>query len=313
MAIDRLTRENLHGVWAAISTPFDERDRFDEESFRENVRRLAASRVDGIYTTDSDGEFYAIEFEEFQRIVDAFADETRRLGVPSQVGVTWSHTQGMLDRLRHAAARGILGAHVGHPYFMDMTPESYRQFWLDVAAAVPADFALIHYNTPRVHNYQYGPDYAILAGLVPNLVGTKHTGSSLPEFLTLMQDAPQLAHFTGEHVFTPYMMFGARGVYSSFTSFNAPYMVAWYRECFNGDWEAARHRQRRVHAFAELKRAVFGKGNYHAILHKAVAAASDFLVGNHLTRRPYLPVSDAAVAEFRRRVDEEFPDLVWRP
>ena len=26
---ERLTRENLHGVWAAIATPFDDDDRFD--------------------------------------------------------------------------------------------------------------------------------------------------------------------------------------------------------------------------------------------------------------------------------------------
>ena len=83
-----LTRKNLHGVWAAISTPFDEHDRFDEGALRENMRRLHAARVHGIYTTDSDGEFYAIELDEYRRIVDVFADEAQRLGVPTQVGVT---------------------------------------------------------------------------------------------------------------------------------------------------------------------------------------------------------------------------------
>ena len=37
---ERLTRDNLAGVWAALPTPFDERDRFDEESFRENVHHV---------------------------------------------------------------------------------------------------------------------------------------------------------------------------------------------------------------------------------------------------------------------------------
>ncbi len=71
---ERLTRENLHSVWAAIATPFDEDDRFDEARFRENLRRLHAAGVHGIYTTDSDGEFYAIELDEFKRIVDVFDD-----------------------------------------------------------------------------------------------------------------------------------------------------------------------------------------------------------------------------------------------
>jgi len=187
---ERLTRENLHGVWAAIATPFDQDDRFDEDVFRENLRRLHAAGVHGIYTTDSDGEFYAIELDEFKRIVDVFADETQRLGIPAQVGVTWCNTRGMIDRLRYAAARGILGAHVGHPFFMPMTPQSYHAFWRDMQRAVPNWFALIHYNTPRVHNYQVGDDYAVPLREIPNLVGTKHVDSDVGEFLTLMARAP---------------------------------------------------------------------------------------------------------------------------
>jgi 4-hydroxy-tetrahydrodipicolinate synthase len=308
-----LTRENLRGVWAAIATPFDERDRLDEESFRENVRRLAAAGVDGIYTTDSDGEFYGLEIDEFKRLVDIFAAEAARIGIPTQVGVTWTNTAGMVDRIRHAADRGILGAHVGHPYFMDMTPESYRQFWLDIADAVPSEFALIHYNTPRVHNTQTGSDYAQLSELIPNLIGTKQATASFPEFLSITQQAPALAHFAGEHALVPFVMFGAAGVYSWLVNFNAPYMGAWYQECVAGNWKAATDRQVRVNAMSELKQAIFGPNNYHAILNKGMAAASDFLVGHHRTRRPYLPVSDAKVAEFRCRVEEDFPDLVWQP
>src|SRR5688500_2045101 len=90
---ERLTRENLGGVWAAVTTPFDTRDRFDGGVLRENIRRLAAAGVHGAYVTDSDGEFYAIELDEYREIVDVFADEAQRVGLPTQVGVTWSHTR----------------------------------------------------------------------------------------------------------------------------------------------------------------------------------------------------------------------------
>lgn len=309
---ERLTRENLHGVWAAIATPFDERDRFDEGVFRENIRRLAAAGVHGIYTTDGDGEFYAIELDEFKRLANAFADETQRLGVPTQVGVTWCNTRGMLDRLRHAADRGILGAHVGHPFFMPMTPDSYRSFWEDVRGTVPESFALIHYNTPRVHNYQRGPDYAALAAEVPNLVGTKYVGSDFPEFLTLLADSPQLAHFTSEHCFTPYVLFGARGIHSWFVNFNARHIVEWWGEMERGDWEAAKARQRQMHAFMRASEILHEGGNLHGILGKAITASSPFLVPANRTRRPYLPVPDATVRRFRRIVEEQFPDMLWR-
>jgi 4-hydroxy-tetrahydrodipicolinate synthase len=308
---ERLTRENLHGVWAAIATPFDEDDRFDEGVFRENLRRLHAAGVHGIYTTDSDGEFYAIELDEFKRIVDVFADETQRLGVPTQVGVTWCNTQGMVDRLRHAAARGILGAHVGHPFFMPMTPASYHAFWQDMRNAVPDWFGLIHYNTPRVHNYQYGPDYAVLAEEVPNLIGTKHVGADVTEFLTLRACAPRLSHFTGEHAMTPYLLFGARGVYSWFVNFNPRYMLAWYDDAAAGRWEQARARQERMHAFIQSLDLLRGPGNLHGIVGKALSSTSPFLVPHSRTRRPYLPVPKDTVDEFRRVIADQFPDMLW--
>ncbi len=309
----RLTRQNLHGVWAAIATPFDESDHLDEGVLRENIRRLAAAGVHGIYTTDSDGEFYAIEIDEFKQLMRVFADETQKLGVPTMAGVTWCNTQGMVDRLQYAASCGILGAHVGHPFFMPMTPESYRAFWRDVHKAVPEEFALIHYNTPRVHNYQHGADYAVLLREIPNLIGTKHVGGDVPDFLSLIADSPELSHFTGEHSFTPFMFLGARGIYSWFTNFNARYMIDWYDDCVNKRWDQALHRQRRMHAFSRAKRILAGPGNLHGIINKAMAAASPFLVGLNRTRRPYLPVQDDVVEQFTRIAKEQFPDLLWRP
>lgn len=308
-----LTRTNLRGVWAAITTPFDDDARFDEGVFRENIRRLYAAGVHGIYTTDSDGEFYAIELDEFKQIVRVFADETQRLGFPSQVGVTWCNTAGMLERLRFAASCGILGAHVGHPFFMPMSAESYGAFWQDVRRAVPPSFALIHYNTPRVHNYQHGPDYAALAEAVPNLVGSKHVGADVPDFLALIASTPQLSHFSGEHAFTPFMLLGARGIYSWLTSFNPRYVLDWYDDCINQRWEQAVRRQRRVHAFGQAKRVLAGTGNLHGILNKGMGVTSSFLVGGAMTRRPYLPVSKELIAQFQRIVEEQFQDLVWRP
>jgi 4-hydroxy-tetrahydrodipicolinate synthase len=308
----RLTRENLHGVWAAIGTSFDARERFDEEIFRENVRRLHAAGVHGIYTTDSDGEFYAIEFDEFRHIVDVFADETQRIGAAAMVGVTWCNTEGIVARLRHAAERGILGAHVGHPFFMPSTPASYRAFWEDVSAAVPDGFGLVHYNIPRCHNYQYGPDYAVLQRDFPKLIGTKHVGVDFTEFMTLMADAPQISHLVGEGVMAPYVMFGGRGLNSWFTNFNPRFVLDLYDDVVRGRWESARRRQERLHAFIRAKDVLRESGNLHGIVNKALADASPFLVPAPTTRRPYLPAARETVERFRRIAEEQFPDLLWQ-
>jgi 4-hydroxy-tetrahydrodipicolinate synthase len=306
-----LTRESLGGVWVAVATPFDEDDRIDEGILRENLRRLAGVGVHGIYTTDADGEFYALELDEFRRLAEIFADETQRLGVPTQMGCTWSHTRGIVERLRIAADLGVDGAHVGHPTYMPMTPDSLRTFWHDVSAAVPESFALIHYNTPRCPNYLYGRDYAALARELPNLVGTKHVGSNFLEFMDLLDAAPVLSHFTGEHAFTPYTFFGARGVYSWFANFNPRYMLEWWDDLEHSRWKEARRRQERMHEFMTASEILHGDGNLHGIIGKALTAAGSFLIPANRTRRPYLPVPEETVEEFRRVVQERFPDLAW--
>jgi dihydrodipicolinate synthase/N-acetylneuraminate lyase len=126
-----------------------------------------------------------------------------------------------------------------------------------------------------------------------------------------MACAPMLSHFTGEHAMTPYMLFGARGVYSWFVNFNPHYILDWYEEIVDGQWEQAKHRQKRLHAFIRAKAVLEGSGNLHAIVNKAMAAASPFLVEANRTRRPYLPVSLESVAHFRMIVEEQFPDMLW--
>ena len=103
--IQRLTRQNLHGVWAAITTPFDDNDRFDEDALRENVRRLAPPACTAFtppIATASSTPSSSMSSSESSRV---FRRRDTAPGVPSMAGVTWCNTQGMIDRLRFAADR----------------------------------------------------------------------------------------------------------------------------------------------------------------------------------------------------------------
>jgi dihydrodipicolinate synthase/N-acetylneuraminate lyase len=95
-------------------------------------------------------------------------------------------------------------------------------------------------------------------------------------------------------------------------NFNARYMVEWYDEMQHERWDLAKHRQQRMHSFMQAAQILHGSGNLHGIVGKAVTASSPFLVAANRTRRPYLPISDEIVQRFRRIVDDQFPDLVYR-
>jgi 4-hydroxy-tetrahydrodipicolinate synthase len=97
---------NLCGVWAAVPTPWDAEGRLAEGMLERNIDRYAAHGINGVYTTDSDGEFYAIELDEFRRLVAVFARAMHGAGLAAAVGVTWSHTAGIVDRIKVALDAG---------------------------------------------------------------------------------------------------------------------------------------------------------------------------------------------------------------
>ena len=309
-----LTRGNLHGIWIALTTPFAADNRIDTGIVRENVRRCHAAGLHGAYTTDSDGEFYAVELDDFRTLVEAFGDECRKVGMPSQAGVTWLNTQGTVDRLRIAADSGVMGAHVGHPVFMPMTPASFDQFWEDVSDAVPDDFGLIQYNTPRQPHVLGGDEYRALAERFPKLIGAKYVQAGVDGFMDVRRQAPELSCFAGEHVLTAFAMHGARGNYSWMAGYNPTFMLDWWDEIERGEWDAAARRNERLQAFgAVVKRHLVEDGNLHGIIGKAMSAASPFLVETTWeTRRPYLPVSRTGWEDFVRTAAEEFPDLAYQ-
>src|SRR5690349_13845617 len=101
------TAADVNGLWAAVPMPWDAAGRLDEALFSRNIERLAAARVDGIYTTDADGEFYALELDEFRSVTNSFARAMEQVGCRAQVGVTWTNTRGIIDRMRVCLDLGL--------------------------------------------------------------------------------------------------------------------------------------------------------------------------------------------------------------
>jgi dihydrodipicolinate synthase/N-acetylneuraminate lyase len=147
-----------------MPTPWNDRGKLDAGVLERNVERYAAIPMDGVYTTDSDGEFYAIELDEFKRVVGAFAKAMERTSMAVAAGVTWCNTQGIIDRMNVCRLdNGICCFHVAFPFWMPLSPADVSRFWDDLASAVP-DGRWVHYNTSRAAGMlMKGKDYARIA------------------------------------------------------------------------------------------------------------------------------------------------------
>jgi dihydrodipicolinate synthase/N-acetylneuraminate lyase len=313
--MSRLTAKTLHGVWAALTMSFDEKDRFDEASYRTNSTTLCRAGVHGVYTTGSTGEFYALDEDEFRRMVDIEAEVCGEHGMPLQIGCCADSTREVLRLLEYAASKQQVGAaQVTLPYWMELTDREMVQFFRDLYRACP-DLPLVHYNIPRAKRFLNGPDYLRILEVAPTLIGAKYTyaGSNFGALQDTIRVTPMLSYFVGENLMVSAMLLGARGCCSSLTSANPEFVLTMYARAAEGRWTEAMPMQQlvaRFYADAVPFIESRGEGVMDPVFDKGMAVASGGAVGSQRTRAPYIGWSDETVLAYRSWLRQHYPQFL---
>ena len=303
-----LTAETLKGVWALVTSPWDEDGRFDEATFRHDVSYQCGSGVHGLYTGGSSGEFFTMEFDEFRAQTDIFLDEVGKTGMPHQVGITATDTRGAIRRAEYAIANGAMALQVALPYFMTLKPDDILRFFEDLARAC-GDTPLIHYNSGYTKTVLNADDYIRLIDRTPTLIGTKLTKGDPLWLATICERAPQISHFTGEYTFVADFAAGARGIYSWLAVTNPRLAVEWYEACVGGDWARAIAIQQLVIRY-KIHVKLRWHGQSDAGGNKADAAINPNIRCHPRVRPPYASCTSEDLAHARQWAAENFPELL---
>lgn len=299
-----LDANNVKGLWAALPTPWTTGGKLDEGTLQRNCEKLAEAGVDGIYTTDSDGEFYAIEQREFGRIAKIFGKAMERLKLPGQMGVTWSHTKGIVDRAEAACAVGLNTVHVAFPFFMPLAKGDVDRFWDDLATSVP-EARWVHYAHPRCGPPLGGKDYQRLLERHPRqFIGTKLTTSDVIGLSEIIGRTPNLAHFVGDRTLLAGTLLGARGCYSYWANTLPTWHRTLWTACKERRWEKAAAMQAKLETWEQGPMQRLRDAGYrHSAMAKARIALTAWLEDVPVSRAPYSPVAPALQAELQRDFD----------
>jgi len=312
----RLTSEKLHGIWAGVTMSWDEKFLFDETSYRANIELMCRAGVHGMYTTGSTGEFYALDFEEFCRMVDIQVEICTQYSMPLQIGCSSDSTRKTLRLLEYVAEKPYIGAaQIALPYWMELTDREIVQFFKDMYKTCP-DLPLVHYNISRAKRFLFGEDYQRILDAAPSLIGVKFTaaGAHFDRLQEAVIMTPQISYFAGETLLASAMMVGARGTYSSLIYTNPDFMLTLYDHAVNDRWEDAIAMQKTAHSFVSgvisfLKSS--SEGFMDPVVDKGMAIASGCLTGSQRTRPPYIGLSDETVSELRRWMKQNYPQFVY--
>ncbi len=132
----RAARERFHGLWAAMTTPFDATGGVDQEALAADVEHLSdVVGVDGIFCTGVMGEFWSLTGAERRSAVEVIVAAARgRFPVLAHTG---SHgARETIEMTRHATEAGADFAVIINPYYPAASEQGLRRWFMEVLDSV---------------------------------------------------------------------------------------------------------------------------------------------------------------------------------
>jgi len=300
------------GVWAAMPLALNADGTVDGGLVGEMVARYHAAGLEGAYCTGTDGEFQALELDEFRAAVDAFAAAAERVNLPIQAGTGWLTLRGAVNRTRHARDRGIRWVQVVPPFWVPLNDTERVRFYEELAAQVP-DVGILIYNTERIGRVLGPEQIRAIAAAVPSVVGSKYDGWDKAEFAAICAATPGLFHMPVDVGIGPSASYPTKGLCSWVANLNPTWMMAWWAAIERGDWPEADRRTAYAMALMHDWEAVTGHLTASPALAKICARAGILPEMPLHVRPPYRAGTEGDVELLRALIAEKYSELAYRP
>lgn len=303
------TSAEIRGNWATLLLPLNADDSIDYGLLAAELDHFAATRVSGVYSNGSAGEFYTQTEEEFDRVNELLAGKCERAGVPFQIGASHMSPQLSRERLRRARALRPAAFQVVLPdWFVPSWPEIVA--FLETMAAEAAPIPLIVYNPPHAKRRLTPEEWGRLADAVPGIAGMKVPGGDEAWFAAMQPVFARLSVFIPGHVLASGLARGAHGAYSNVACLSPAGAQRWYELCLR-DPAAGLAWERRILPFwqAHVAPLITAHGLANMAADKAAAAAGAWLPGlSPRLRWPYRGATPGMVAAIASAARATFPE-----
>jgi 4-hydroxy-tetrahydrodipicolinate synthase len=231
--------QDLHGVIAAIVTPFKDNEDLDKKGLRILTRYLLDEGVHAIMAVGGNGEFPNLERQEKKEVIKAIAEEVKG-EVPVVAGTAACSTRESLALMEDAKDAGADAAIMVPPYYFTLNGKALLLHFSALAQA--SILPVIVYNNPLYTGNPMDPNLLSELLSVENIIGLKQSSpdmGQLIESIRLAQSGSSIC--TGiDSQFFPALMIGARGIYSTAASIIPKQMRQIYDLWKKGNYEEAR-------------------------------------------------------------------------
>lgn len=206
-------------ILATACVPWDENNRFDEDTFRLLIRALIERGVRHIYTFGTAGEGYAVSDRQFDSIVSVFSEEMEGEERHPVVGLISLSFSTMIERINTARRYGISEFQFALPCWAELNRDELFAFFHKLCDRFP-DCTFLHYNLARSRRMVTIQEYEELAGRIPNLAAVKYSTQDMTLIHSIMSSDCPLQFFLLEGAYGYGSMFGECGFLISKASTN---------------------------------------------------------------------------------------------
>ena len=306
-----LTRDNFRGPWAGLPVAWTDDDTFDEVTYRADVARCCDAGVPGVYTGGTTGEFYAMEFDEFQAIARATVDECHSRNTPAMIGCSSTYTLGAQRRAAFAAEIGADAIQVTIPFWMEVDSRGVELFFQHVSQTA-GGLPLSVYETTRCKVTLSLEQHRAIHDRLPNYLMVKSNAGTLGANPDGCQALSEIVNvFTGEGLWKTLGPYGIAGGCSSMVYWNPQVCLSLWRAVESADWDAVRQKSESVSKLFAFLREEFGSRGYtDTAFDRLGGLASGFLRTSMRSRGPYVSVSTKDVEKLRSWYAAEFPEML---
>ena len=306
-----LNRENFIGPWAGLPVSWTENDTLDIDRYREDVRRCSEANVPGIYTGGTTGEFYAMDFDEFQEVARVTVEQSHLTETPVMIGVSSTYTRGAQQRAACAAECGADAVQVALPYWMEIADDQVVPFLTAVSEA-SGHLPLSIYETTRTRKTLTVSQHQSIKKALPNYLMVKAnegTTGCTPEGCAALSEIINV--FVGEGLWKTLWPHGANGSCSAIVYWNPRVLLAYWNLLRTGQFDEAANLAEKFDQLSEfLGQHYQPRGFTDTAYDRMGATASGFLDTSLRNRGPYVSPTEEDKQDLHNWYARHFPEML---
>jgi 4-hydroxy-tetrahydrodipicolinate synthase len=165
------------GIIPAMVTPLDKEEKLNEKALRQLTHYLIDGGVHGLFPVGSQGEFFALEYEEKVRVMEIVSEETKGK-IPVYAGTGAITTREAIRLTQAAESIGIDAVSIITPFFLAPTQDELYDHYTAIAKATKLPILL--YNNPgRTGGINLSVNLVVRLSQIENIVGIKDSSGDM--------------------------------------------------------------------------------------------------------------------------------------